>query len=293
MGSTANGVAGKTVMITGGAGGIGVEVAHRLYAKGANVVLTDLDEAKLAAIADELGGDRVLVAVADVCDLTAMERVAAQAVQRFGGIDVVVANAGLLTFGSVLQIDPATFKKLIEVNVLGVFHAVRAALPSVIERRGYVLVVSSLAAYAASPAVTAYNASKAAVEHFANALRLEVAHRGVDVGSAHMSWIDTSMVNDQKSNLSAFSEMLTRLPPPLRTVTSVQACGRAFVKGIERRSRRINCPGWVGITRWLKPVLSTRLGEIPVRGMIPEILPRIDAEVAELQRAARDAIERP
>ncbi|SIL70764.1 Hypothetical short-chain dehydrogenase/reductase [Mycobacteroides abscessus subsp. abscessus] len=70
MGSTANGVAGKTVMITGGAGGIGVEVAHRLYAKGANVVLTDLDEAKLAAIADELGGDRVLVAVADVCDLT-------------------------------------------------------------------------------------------------------------------------------------------------------------------------------------------------------------------------------
>lgn len=243
-------------MITGGAGGIGVEVAHRLYAKGANVVLTDLDEAKLAAIADELGGDRVLVAVADVCDLTAMEKVAAQAVQRFGGIDVVVANAGLLTFGSVLQIDPATFKKLIDVNVLGVFHTVRAALPSVIERRGYVLVVSSLAAYAASPAVTAYNASKAVVEHFANALRLEVAHRGVDVGSAHMSWIDTSMVNDQKSNLSAFSEMLTRLPPPLRTVTSVQACGRAFVKGIERRSRRINCPGWVGITRWLKPVLD-------------------------------------
>lgn len=136
MGSTANGVAGKTVMITGGAGGIGVEVAHRLYAKGANVVLTDLDEAKLAAIADELGGDRVLVAVADVCDLTAMEKVAAQAVQRFGGIDVVVANAGLLTFGSVLQIDPATFKKLIDVNVLGVFHTVRAALPSVIERRG-------------------------------------------------------------------------------------------------------------------------------------------------------------
>lgn len=78
----------------------------------------------------------VLVAVADVCDLTAMEKVAAQAVQRFGGIDVVVANAGLLTFGSVLQIDPATFKKLIDVNVLGVFHTVRAALPSVIERRG-------------------------------------------------------------------------------------------------------------------------------------------------------------
>jgi NAD(P)-dependent dehydrogenase (short-subunit alcohol dehydrogenase family) len=287
MGSTPNNIAGKTVMITGGAGGIGVEVAHRLHAKGANLVLADLNETKLAAIADELGRDRVLVAVADVCDLAAMEKAVAQAAARFGGIDVVLANAGLLAFGSVQQIDPDTFKKLIDVNVLGVFHTVRAALPSVIERQGYVLIVSSLAAYAAAPGVAAYNASKAAVEHFANALRLEVAHRGVDVGSAHMSWIDTSMVNDQKANLSAFSEMLSRLPPPLGTVTSVEACGKAFVKGIERRRRRINCPGWVGVTHWLKPVLSTPIGEIPVRGMIPEILPRIDAEVAALQRAAR------
>ena len=287
MGSTLNNIAGKTVMITGGAGGIGVEVARRLHAKGANLVLTDLDETKLTAVADNLGRDRVLVAVADVCDLAALEGAVAQAVERFGGIDVVLANAGLLTFGSVLQVDPAAFKKLIDVNILGVFHTVRAALPSVIERKGYVLIVSSLAAYAAAPGVTAYNASKAAVEHFANALRLEVAHRGVDVGSAHMSWIDTSMVNDQKANLSAFSEMLTRLPPPLRTVTSVEACGKAFVKGIEKRRRRINCPGWVGVTRWLKPVLSTPLGELPMRGMIPEILPRMDAEVAALQRAAR------
>lgn len=287
MGSTLNNIAGKTVMIAGGAGGIGVEVAHRLHAKGANLVLTDLDETKLAAVADDLGRDRVLVAVADVCDLAALEGAVAQAVERFGGIDVLLANAGLLTFGSVLQVDPAAFKKLIDVNILGVFHTVRAALPSVIERKGYVLIVSSLAAYAAAPGVTAYNASKAAVEHFANALRLEVAHRGVDVGSAHMSWIDTSMVNDQKANLSAFSDMLTRLPPPLRTVTSVEACGKAFVKGIEKRRRRINCPGWVGVTRWLKPVLSTPLGELPMRGMIPEILPRMDAEVAALQRAAR------
>ncbi len=293
MGSSPNNFAGKTVMITGGAGGIGVEVAQRLHAKGANLVLTDLDESKLAAVADELGRERVLVAVADVCDLVAMEKAVAQAVERFGGIDVVLANAGLLAFGSVLQIDPAAFKKLIDVNVLGVFHTVRAALPSVIERQGYVLIVSSLAAYAAAPGVTAYNASKAAVEHFANALRLEVAHRGVDVGSAHMSWIDTSMVNDQKANLSAFSEMLTRLPPPLGTVTSVEACGNAFVKGIERRRRRINCPGWVGVTHWLKPVLSTPVGEIPLRGMIPEILPRIDAEVAALQRAAHGEVEQP
>ena len=84
--------------------------------------------------------------------------------------------------------------------MLGVFHTVRAALPSVIERRGYVLIVSSLAAYAAAPGLAPYNASKAGVEHFANALRLEVAHHGVDVGSAHMSWIDTPMVREGKDD---------------------------------------------------------------------------------------------
>ena len=93
-----------------------------------------------------------------------------------------MANAGIATYGSVLQVDPEAFKTLMDVNVLGVFHTVRAALPSVIDRRGYVLIVSSLAAYAPAPGVAPYNAAKAGVEHFANALRLEVAHHGVDVG---------------------------------------------------------------------------------------------------------------
>ena len=71
-------------------------------------------------------------------------------------------------------------------------------MPSIIERRGYVLMVSSLAAFAAAPGMAPYDASKAGVEHFANALRLEVARLGVDVGSAHMSWIDTPLVRDSK-----------------------------------------------------------------------------------------------
>ena len=97
-----------------------------------------------------------------------------------------------------LEIDPEAFKTVVDVNLMGVFYTVRAALPSVIERRGYVLVVSSLAAFAAAPGMASYDASKAGVEHFANALRLELAHRGVDVGSAHMSWIDTPLVRESK-----------------------------------------------------------------------------------------------
>lgn len=284
-------VSGKVVFISGGAAGVGAEVARRLHAKGAKLVLTDVDAAALAAQVTALGGDRVLTFAADVRDLAAMQAAADAAVTRFGGIDVVVANAGIATYGSVLQVDPEAFKRLLDINVLGVFHTVRAALPSIIDRRGYVLIVSSLAAFAAAPGLAPYNASKAGVEQFANALRLEVAHRGVAVGSAHMSWIDTAMVRDTKSDLSTFAEMLTRMPSPLNTTTSVGKCGAAFVKGIEGRKRRVYCPGWVSALRWAKPLMSTRLGEAPVLKFVPDILPRMDAEVAALGRSTSAHVE--
>ena len=153
-----------------------------------------------------------------------------------------------------------------------------------VEDLGWVhyFVVTTLAA---APGLAPYNASKAAVEHFANALRLEVAHRGVDVGSAHMSWIDTPLVRDTKDDLSTFGEMLSRLPYPLNQTTSVEQCGQVFVAGIEGRKRHINCPGRVGVLRWLKPVLSTMVGESRIRGFVPDLLPRMDAEVARLGRS--------
>lgn len=284
-------VDGKVVFITGGARGVGADVARRLRRKNAKLVLIDIDAEPLAELAAELGQDHVLTAVADVRDLSRMQSVADEAVERFGGVDVVVANAGIATYGSVLQVDPEAFKRLLDINVLGVFHTVRATLPSIIERRGYVLIVSSFAAYTAAPGLAPYHASKAAVEHFANALRLEVAHEGVDVGSAHMSWIDTPMVQDAKKDLGSFGEMLGKLPGPLSKTTDVAACGEAFVKGIEGRKRRVNVPGWVGAFRWLRPVLSTPAGERPITAMVPEILPRMDAEVASLGRSTSSRLE--
>ena len=85
-------------------------------------MLTDIDTAPLAAISAELGGEaKVLTAAADVRDLAAMQTVAEAAVERFGGIDVVLANAGIATFGSVLHVDPDAVKRLLDINVLGVF----------------------------------------------------------------------------------------------------------------------------------------------------------------------------
>ncbi|OBB19048.1 short-chain dehydrogenase [Mycobacteriaceae bacterium 1482268.1] len=275
----------KVVLITGGARGVGAEVARRLHDKGARLVLTDVDKDALGEIGADLGDDRVLTEVADVRDLTAIERVAARAVDRFGGIDVVMANAGISTYGSVLKVDPEAFRTLVDVNIVGVFNTVRAALPSVLERRGYVLVVSSAAAFAASPGLAPYDISKAGVEHFVNALRLEVAHHGVDVGSAHMLWIDTPLVQDAKSDLPSFRKMLDALPGPLGKTTSVEACGKAFVKGIEARKRYIYCPDYVVLLRWLKPLLSTRLGEASTLKVVPDLLPQMDAEVEALGRS--------
>src|ERR1700759_3154064 len=141
---------GKTILITGGALGIGAETARRLHDRGARLVLVDVDQAALEKTAGELGPDVVHV-TGDVRELADVERAVAAGVERFGGIDVVVANAGLASYGSVRAVDPSTFKKVLDVNVPGVFHTVRAALPSLVERQGYVLVVSSLAAFAASP----------------------------------------------------------------------------------------------------------------------------------------------
>ena len=105
-----------------------------------------------------------------------------------------MANAGIAPGGMVRSTDPAAFERTIEINLLGVWRTVRACLPHVIERQGYVLVIASLAAAVHGPGMAAYSASKAGAEAFADSLRAEVKHLGVDVGVGYFSFIDTDMV---------------------------------------------------------------------------------------------------
>lgn len=275
----------QVILITGGARGIGAETAKALAARGARVVLTDLDRAALDETVAAIGEEKALGVVADVCDLAAMELAVAAAVERFGRLDTAIANAGIASYGSVLHTDPATFKRVLDINVLGVFHTARAALPALIESKGYLLIVSSLAAFAAAPGLSAYNASKAGAEHFANAIRLEVAHEGVTVGCAHMSWIDTPLVQDAKSDLPAFQELLTKLPYPLGKTTDVKSCVNAFVKGVEKRQRHVYCPGWVRGIGLNRNVVNSAAGALPILRHVPRLLPQMDAQVAALGRA--------
>jgi NAD(P)-dependent dehydrogenase (short-subunit alcohol dehydrogenase family) len=286
---------GRTVLVTGAARGIGAETSSALARRGARLLLTDVDRPALDEVAARLveaAGAEVLAVPCDVCDLAAMEDAVARGTERFGGIDVVLANAGIASYGSVLTVDPATFRRVVDVNVTGVFHAVRAALPSLIERKGYVLVVSSLAAFVPAPGLAAYNASKAGVEHFANALRLEVRHLGVDVGCAHMSWIDTPLVQDAREDLAAFDEMVSGLPGPLRRTTSVEACAEAFVSAIEKRRRHVYVPGWVGSVAKARTLLNSPLGERETLKQARRLVPLMDEEVRRLGRStsARNAV---
>src|SRR5215211_2433768 len=204
---------GRTVLITGAARGIGAESARRLAARGARLALVGLEPEELERVASQCGPEAAWFE-ADVTDPEALERAVAGAVERFGGIDGVMANAGIEGGGMVRAVDPGAFDRVIEVNLMGVWRTVRACLPEVIERRGYVLVVASMAVVAQPPGMASYNASKAGAEAFANSLRAEVKHLGVDVGCAYFAFIDTDMVSGSDSH-PALGFARARLPGAL------------------------------------------------------------------------------
>jgi len=237
-------LAGRVAVITGAAGGIGGAAARQLVARGARVALLDRDAEAAAALAAELG-ERAAPYPVDVTDPNGLARVMAEVADRFGGIDVVVANAGVSgPLATVSAIEPADFEQVVDVNLLGVWRTVRAALPRVTERRGYLLLTSSIAAAIPCPTVAAYAASKAAVEAFGRALRLELAHTGTGVGVAYFGAVDTGLVRGLITR-PALAEGLNRMPKVIGAPISPARAGAAMVNGIERRARSVYAPWWV------------------------------------------------
>ena len=258
-----NTMAGKVVLITGAARGIGAETARRLAALGAKVALVGLEKELLAATAEECGPDAGAWE-ADVTDWEALETAVGGVMERYGRIDVVIANAGVAATGFVRSIDPAAFERTIEINLLGVWRTVRVCLPHLIASRGYCLVVSSLAAISHAPGMAAYAASKAGVDAFSDSLRAEVRHLGVDVGTAYFSWIATDMVTSADQH-PVFGKMRSRLPGPLGRTYQVSDVGKAVIAGINRRAKAIHVPGWVGglraVPRHRQPAVAADLGD--------------------------------
>jgi NAD(P)-dependent dehydrogenase (short-subunit alcohol dehydrogenase family) len=247
---------GKTVFITGAARGLGAETARRVAARGANVALVGLEPEELERVAAQCGKNAAWFEC-DVTDVDALERAVQGTVERFGGIDVVMANAGIAPGGMVRSTDPAAFERTIEINLLGVWRTVRATLPHVIDRQGYVLVIASLAAAVHGPGMAAYSASKAGAEAFADSLRSEVKHLGVDVGVGYFSFIDTDMVRggDAHPALGHFREQAGW---PFSKTYPLSAAGRGIADGIEKRRR------WVVVPPWGRALLVLRTAIAPL-----------------------------
>jgi NAD(P)-dependent dehydrogenase (short-subunit alcohol dehydrogenase family) len=274
-------VDGKVVFVTGAARGIGEHTARLAAARGARVALAGLEPERLAALAAELDGAWF---ECDVTDQDALDRAAAGTVERFGGIDAVVANAGVANRGTIVVGDIEGFARTVQVNLVGTMRTVRATVDHVIARRGYYLLVSSAAAFTALPGMAAYSASKAGVEQFGNVIRLELAHRGVGVGTAHMSFVDTDLTRDATDDLPSFGDTLRKLGA-LGRVTPVGTCARAFVDAIERRRRRVYVPRATVGVQAIRSVVLRSLTDAFLRRSARTSVPRLEDDVRALGRA--------
>ena len=269
MTSSKSNLNGRVVFITGAASGIGAATALEVVAMGGTPVLVDCDAEPLAQIASCCGPE-TLHWVADVTDLQAMQEVVAKTISKTGHIDIVFANAGRAACGPVAYIDPAAWKRCLEVNVFGVFNTIRAALPSVMAQKGYVLINASSSSFAHPPVMSAYAASKSAVEAMGNSLRIEMAAHAVGVGVVHAGWVRTPLVTEGALH-PGFVRLRATMPGPLNSETSPEETARIIVQGMLQRKRRIWVPGWLKILFALRALLHLPFAERELLRAAPEI----------------------
>lgn len=260
---------GLVVLITGAASGIGAATALEVISTGGIPVLVDCDEQPLARMAQQCG-EGTLYLVADVTDLTAMQDVVSQTLSIYRRIDVVFANAGVAAFGPVAYVDPQAWKRCVEVNVFGTFNTVRSALPALMRSQGYVLINASVSSFAHPPAMSAYAASKSAVEAMGNVLRLELQAHGVDVGVMYAGWVRTPLVEEGALH-PGFVRLRTTMPAFLNKETSAQETARAIVRAMSRRQRSLFIPGWLRMLFALRALLHLPFAERELVKAAPDI----------------------
>ena len=242
-------IANRTALITGGAGGIGSAVAAKLAAHGTNIVLTDICQAALDRTAASMPAGQVLPITADVTDAADMQRVVNAAVERFGHLDIVFANAGIAAKHptTVRRTDPAEFEKIIEVDLLGVYRTIYPTLEHVITNQGHILITGSIYSFMNGVANGPYAASKAAVESLGRVLRTELSPHGASAGVLSPGWVATDISELAFGGDPLISKMRAHaFRGPLGKAITPEQIADAVIPGIQARAASIVCP-----RRWL------------------------------------------
>jgi NAD(P)-dependent dehydrogenase (short-subunit alcohol dehydrogenase family) len=282
---------GKVALVTGAARGIGFETARQIHMRGASVAVVDLDPEQAREAAERIG-DRAIGIGADVTDHAAIMQAVAETVERFGGLDVAVANAGIASsqVATVRGIGSEEWERVFEVDMLGVWRTVRAALPQIVERKGHIVVTGSVYSFVNGVLNSPYAVAKAGVEALGRGLRTELMPLGASAGVAYYGWVDTKLVQDAfemrhsdrlKENGPAW--LFKRIPP--------DEAAAATVRGIEERAPRTFAPKWwryVSAMRgFINPLLDRRFDRDP---KMIETIRTVEAEADEQGAAATAAV---
>ena len=243
---------GTRVVITGASRGIGAALARQLAARGCELGLVARGEEGLRELIDSLPGDGHRALVADVADRDSIRA----AIAEFGDVDVVVANAGVAHYGKWLELDEELEDQMTRINWLGTLYTVRAALPSMVERRhGHVVIVSSGAALRTFPGAAVYGATKSAQRGFAEGLWHDLDGTGVGVTVVYPGEIETNLHDHQREKLPDWRQ---------GQEADVDECAAAIVAGVERGARNVYFPREVRLLRAVHG-LSPRLADLALR----------------------------
>jgi NAD(P)-dependent dehydrogenase (short-subunit alcohol dehydrogenase family) len=262
-------LAGKRVVITGAARGIGAALAEKLASSGARLALVGLEPEILAVVAERCG-EGTFVANCDVSDFDQVTVAIDAAAEALGGIDVVVANAGIAAGGPVRSQDLRSWERVIEINLIGVMYTDRAALPHLERSHGYLLNIASSAAAIRPPGLSAYCAAKAGVEALSDCLRVEAQPFGVQVGVAYFLFLDTDMVRDAEREMPRLEQTKSEMPKVFSRTYPLAPAIDEIVAAIAERRRRVSYPKWflkllplrqLFASSWLERMSARRAGD--------------------------------
>lgn len=239
----------KVVLVTGAASGIGLATARRFLDEGARVLLLDVDEACLRESAAGLPQDRILVQVGDTADKDTAAAAVQAAVGRFGGLNILVNNAGVATEGDIMHTSEEDFARVMAVNVAGYFHMAKAAMPELVKTRGAIVMTSSVSGLGGDWELFAYNTSKGAVSNMVRAMAMDAAKDGVRVNAVNPSFTKSRMTEDMLADPDLVARFQERMPLGAPAEPEDVAAVIAFLaSGDARLITGVNLPVDGGVT---------------------------------------------